>query len=54
MQTITTSQIEALQVEAGAHGDEKMAATCSRALAGSKRALATVRRVLREAQAQDC
>ena len=48
---ITTAQIRALATEAAAAGDTAMVRTCERALAGSARAMATVRRVIRAAAA---
>lgn len=49
--TVTTAQIAALRTEAAAAGDTAMVRTCERALAGSARAMATIRRAIRAADA---
>lgn len=49
---ITSAQIAALKSEAANAGDSKMVAVCDRALDGSRRAIAEVRRVLADAAAQ--
>jgi hypothetical protein len=46
-------RIEALQIEAGEAGDEKLVATCRRALNGEKQAMETCDRILRDAAAQE-
>lgn len=51
MQTIATAQIRALRNEAAAAGDTAMVRTCERAIAGSARAMATVRCAIRAAAA---
>jgi hypothetical protein len=51
MQTITNAQIRALRNEAAAAGDSAMVRTCDRAIAGSARAMTTVRRAIRAAAA---
>lgn len=50
---MSEKQIEALRAEAGTAGDQKMVAVCTRALNGSKRALAIVARALRAAAAME-
>lgn len=52
MSTIGNAQIAALKSEAANVGDTKMVRICDRALDGSKRAIAQVRRVLVDAAAQ--
>lgn len=49
---ITNTQIAALKSEAANAGDSKMVAICDRALDGSRRAVAQVRRVIADAAAQ--
>ena len=50
--TITNAQIAALATEAATAGDTAMAATCTRALAGSARARAVCARAIRAAAAR--
>lgn len=49
---ITTAQIETLRTEAGEVGDDRMVATCDRALDGDEKARAACARVIRDAAAQ--
>lgn len=51
-ETITTEQIEALRIEAGAHGDTKQVELCDAALAGDADARAKCAKAIANAEAQ--
>ncbi len=47
---VTSEQIEQLQIEAGAHGDDTLVDTCNRALDGDMAAWAIVAHLISDAQ----
>lgn len=47
---ITQDEITALRVDAGAHGDAALVATCNRALRGNSAARRTCAKILRDAK----